>query len=77
MKKCGYIRVSAKDQNPDRQLLALEEAGIKKENIYLDKMSGKDFARPAYSKMLNQLSQGDMVVIKSIDRLGRDYSEIL
>ena len=77
MKKYGYIRVSAKDQNPDRQLLALEEAGIKKENIYLDKMSGKDFARPAYSKMLNQLSQGDMVVIKSIDRLGRDYSEIL
>ena len=77
MKKCGYIRVSAKDQNPDRQLLALEEAGIKKENIYLDKMLGKDFARPAYSKMLNQLSPGDMVVIKSIDRLGRDYSEIL
>ena len=77
MKKYGYIRVSAKDQNPDRQLLALEEAGIKKENIYLDKMSGTDFARPAYSKMLNQLSPGDMVVIKSIDRLGRDYSEIL
>ena len=77
MEKYGYIRVSAKDQNPGRQFIALEENQIRRENIFLDKMSGKDFARPAYKKLLSSLKPGDLVVIKSIDRLGRNYSEIL
>ncbi len=77
MKTVGYIRVSAKDQNPDRQWLAMEERGILRKNIYLDKMSGKDFTRPAYRRMLSRLKKGDLVVIKSIDRLGRNYGEIL
>lgn len=77
MKKYGYIRVSSKDQNPDRQLLALKECGIKEKDIYLDKMSGKDFERPQYTMLLGKLEKGDKVVIKSIDRLGRNYGEIL
>lgn len=77
MEKYGYIRVSARDQNPGRQFIALEENQIRRENIFLDKMSGKDFARPAYKKLLSSLKPGDLVVIKSIDRLGRNYSEIL
>lgn len=77
MKKVGYIRVSAKDQNPDRQLVAMEEYGIFRKNIYMDAMSGQDFSRPAYIRMLSKLKKGDLVVIKSIDRLGRDYGEIL
>lgn len=77
MKKYGYIRVSAKDQNSDRQLIALRECSIRDKDIFLDKMSGKDFERPQYMKMLKRLKSGDLLVIKSIDRLGRDYSEIL
>lgn len=77
MKKYGYIRVSAKDQNPDRQLIALHECSIRDKDIFLDKMSGKDFERPQYMKMLKRLKSGDLLVIKSIDRLGRDYGEIL
>ncbi len=77
MKMVGYIRVSAKDQNPDRQWIAMEECGISKKNIYLDKISGRDFSRPAYRRMLSRLKKGDLVVIKSIDRLGRNYGEIL
>ena len=77
MKKYGYIRVSAKDQNPDRQLIALHECCIRDKDIFLDKMSGKDFERPQYMKMLRRLKAGDLLVIKSIDRLGRDYGEIL
>lgn len=77
MKKVGYIRVLSKDQNPDRQRIAMEEYGITQKNIYLDKISGKDFSRPAYRKMLSRLKKGDLVVIKSIDRLGRNYGEIL
>lgn len=77
MEKYGYIRVSAKDQNPERQIIALEQYNIRKKNIFLDKMSGKDFARPAYKKLLSRLKRGDLLVIKSIDRLGRNYSEIL
>lgn len=77
MKKYGYIRVSAKDQNPERQYRALEEFDIAKKNIYLDKMSGKDFSRPEYTRLLSKLKYGDLLVIKSIDRLGRNYGEIL
>ena len=77
MKKYGYIRVSAKDQNPDRQLIALKECNIAEKNIFLDKMSGKDFERPQYVRLLKRLKKGDLLVIKSIDRLGRNYSEIL
>ena len=77
MERYGYIRVSAKDQNPERQLLAMQEQQITKEKIYLDKMSGQDFSRPQYVKLLKKLKKGDVIVIKSIDRLGRNYGEIL
>lgn len=77
MKKYGYIRVSAKDQNPDRQLIALRKCGINGKDIFLDKMSGKDFVRPRYVKLLKCLKKGDLLVVKSIDRLGRNYGEIL
>lgn len=73
----GYIRVSSKDQNESRQLLTLEEYHIPKENVYVDKQSGKDFDRPAYQKLLKKLMQGDLLIVKSIDRLGRNYNEIL
>lgn len=73
----GYIRVSTKEQNPQRQYQSLEEAGVRSRDIYLDRMSGKDFERPAYQKMLAQLKRGDLVIVKSIDRLGRNYEEIL
>lgn len=72
----GYARVSSRDQNPDRQITALMEAGVERENIFIDKQSGKDFDRPAYKKLLELAQKGDMIIIKSIDRLGRDYSEI-
>ncbi len=77
MTRYGYVRVSAKDQNPERQLLAMQEQQIKQKNIYMDKMSGQDFARPQYLKLLKKLKKGDMLIIKSIDRLGRDYEEII
>lgn len=77
MERYGYIRVSAKDQNPERQLLAMQEQQIKQRNIYLDRMSGKSFARPQYLKLLKVLKKGDVIIVKSIDRLGRDYEEIL
>ena len=77
MKKYGYIRVSTKEQNPDRQLAALQEFDIPKENIYLDQMSGKDFRRPQYQRLMQALRKGDLLIIKSIDRLGRNYGEIL
>lgn len=73
----GYIRVSSKDQNEDRQLIALKEAGVERENIYLDKKSGKDFDRPQYKEMLKKIKKDDLLYIKSIDRLGRNYEEIL
>ena len=73
----GYARVSTRDQNEDRQMLALKEFSIPDGNIYLDKWSGKDFNRPSYKKLLKKLKQGDVMVIKSIDRLGRNYEEIL
>lgn len=76
-KRYGYIRVSAKEQNPERQYVALQKHGIGKKDIFLDKISGKDFERPAYKKLLKKLQKNDVVVVKSIDRLGRNYGEIL
>ena len=73
----AYIRVSTKEQNIDRQLAALEPYNIPKKNIYCDYQSGKDFERPAYQKMLKRLKSGDLLILKSVDRLGRNYNEIL
>ncbi len=73
----GYIRVSTREQNEDRQVIALREWGVDPKQIYLDKQSGKDFARPAYRRLVRRLKEGDVLVIKSIDRLGRNYEEIL
>ena len=73
----GYIRVSSKDQKEDRQQIALKEVGVELQNIYADKQSGKDFNRPQYKKMLRKLKKDDLLYIKSIDRLGRNYEEIL
>lgn len=73
----GYIRVSSRDQNEDRQVIALEEYHIPSRNLFMDKQSGKDFDRPAYKRLLKRLKKGDLIVIKSIDRLGRNYEEIL
>ena len=72
----GYVRVSAKDQNEDRQLLAMDNLQIPKANIYIDKQSGKDFNRPQYIRLTKKLRKGDLLYIKSIDRLGRNYYEI-
>ena len=77
MRMYGYIRVSSKDQNPDRQIIAMKEYGISENNLFLDKLSGKDFNRPKYRKLLKRVHPGDVIVIKSIDRLGRDYEEII
>lgn len=73
----GYIRVSSKEQNIDRQIDAIMKMNIQKKCIFVDKQSGKDFNRPAYKRLLKRLKKGDLVVIKSIDRLGRNYNEIL
>ena len=73
----GYIRVSSRDQNEDRQLLSLKQIGVLEKNIYLDKQSGRDFNRPQYRKMVRKLRKDDLLYIKSIDRLGRNYEEIL
>ena len=73
----GYIRVSTKEQNEDRQRIAMEEAGVPERNVYMDKQSGKDFNRPQYRKQLRKLKKDDLLYIKSIDRLGRNYEEIL
>ena len=77
MEQYGYIRVSTKEQNIDRQILALEEYHIPRKNIYCDWQSGKDFDRQAYQKLMKKLKAGDLLIIKSIDRLGRNYEEIL
>lgn len=76
-RKLGYARVSSRNQNPARQLAALKEAGIPKDLIYMDKQSGKDFERPSYKKLIKRLREGDELYIKSIDRLGRNYDEII
>lgn len=73
----GYVRVSTKEQCGDRQLLALGEFPVAKSNIFMDKLSGKDFNRPQYQRLLRKLKPRDTLVIKSIDRLGRNYEEIL
>ena len=73
----GYIRVSTKEQNEDRQRLAMLEAGIPAKHIVLDKQSGKDFNRPGYRRLCKKMKPGDTLFIKSIDRLGRNYDEIL
>lgn len=73
----GYIRVSSRDQNEDRQLVALRDMKVPKGHIYMDKLSGKDFDRPEYKKLLRKLKPDDLLYIKSIDRLGRNYDEIL
>lgn len=72
----GYVRVSSTDQNEDRQVIALSEAGVSKKKMYIDKMSGKDFQRPQYQKLLKKIKSGDLLYILSIDRLGRNYEEI-
>ena len=76
MKIFGYVRVSSTDQNEDRQMIALRQVGVPDENIYMDKMSGKDFNRPQYKKMVKRMKQGDLLYVLSIDRLGRNYDEI-
>jgi len=73
----GYVRVSTKEQNEDRQLLALLECGVHEENIFIDKQSGKDFNRPRYCQLMKKMMPGDTLIIKSIDRLGRNYEEIM
>ncbi len=73
----GYVRVSTRDQNEDRQLIAMKELSIPKKNIFMDKQSGKDFERPQYKRLVKKLKPDDLLYIKSIDRLGRNYSEIL
>ena len=73
----GYARVSSREQNEDRQMIAFDEANVPKENIFVDKQSGKDFNRPKYRRLLRRLKVDDVLFVKSIDRLGRDYAEIL
>ena len=76
-KMYGYARVSSRDQNLDRQIDALSEYGVPQNNVFTDKVSGKDFKRPRYKALMRKLEEGDVLVIKSIDRLGRNYEEIL
>ena len=73
----GYIRVSTREQNENRQVIALREVGVPERNVYIDKQSGKDFERPQYKKLLRKIKKDDLLYIKSIDRLGRNYAEIL
>lgn len=73
----GYVRVSSKEQNEDRQVVAMREFGVRDKNIVVEKQSGKDFDRPLYQRMVKKMKTGDTLVIKSIDRLGRNYDEIL
>ncbi len=73
----GYIRVSTKEQNEDRQLIAMRGLSVAEENIFMDRQSGKDFRRPQYQRMVKKLKPDDLIYVKSIDRLGRNYEEIL
>lgn len=73
----GYVRVSTKDQNEDRQMIAMHEFGVEEAYIFMDKLSGKDFNRPAYQRLIQTIEPGDTLVLKSIDRLGRNYEEII
>ncbi|BFL47682.1 recombinase family protein [Lactonifactor longoviformis] len=76
-KTYGYVRVSTKEQNEERQMIAMREFGVPDSAIYMDKQSGKDFERPNYKRLMRRIKTGDVLVIKSIDRLGRNYDEIL
>ena len=76
MTEYGYVRVSALDQNEARQLFEMQRLGLKEEYVYVDKQSGKDFNRPNYKRLLSVLKAGDLLYVKSIDRLGRNYKEI-
>ncbi len=73
----GYVRVSTKEQNEDRQLIALKECNVPDNNIYIDKQSGKDFKRKYYKRVVGKLKKDDLLIVKSIDRLGRNYEEII
>lgn len=73
----GYVRVSTKDQNEARQVIAMREFGVDESNVFIEKQSGKDFNRPMYKRLLRKLKAGDTLAIKSIDRLGRSYDEII
>ena len=73
----GYVRVSTREQNASRQMIAMEEFGVSPKNIFIDKQSGKDFERPQYKKLIRKLKPNDVVVFKSIDRMGRNYDDIL
>ena len=77
MKTYAYVRVSSKEQNEERQIIAVKGAGVLYSHIYMDKQSGKDFNRPSYKRLLRKLKPTDVLVIKSIDRLGRNYEEII
>lgn len=72
----GYVRVSSKDQNEDRQLIAIRELSVEQDHVFIDKQSGKDFCRPEYLKLMKIIRPGDLIYVKSIDRLGRNYEEI-
>lgn len=76
MAEYGYVRVSSLDQNEDRQMIELQKKQIPEKNIYIDKLSGKNFERPAYKRLFKKIKQGDLLYIMSIDRLGRNYVEI-
>jgi DNA invertase Pin-like site-specific DNA recombinase len=76
MQTYGYVRVSSTDQNEQRQLLALQEKNVPNQNIFIDKQSGSDFLRPQYKRLVRRLREGDLLIIQSIDRLGRNYEEI-
>lgn len=73
----GYIRVSSKEQNEDRQYIALSAYNIPKKQLFIDRQSGKDFERPAYQRLKRRLKKGDLLITKSIDRFGRNYEEIM
>ncbi len=77
MENYGYVRVSTREQNEDRQFIALQRVNVLEENIFIDKQSGKDFNRPQYKRLLRRMKKDDLLYIKSIDRLGRNYNEIL
>ena len=76
MSTYGYVRVSTKEQHEDRQIQAMVQFGVSNSNLYIDKQSGKDFKRPKYQELMEKLEKGDILVLSSIDRLGRNYSEI-
>ena len=73
----GYVRVFTKEQNEARQVIAMREFGVDEQNVFIDKQSGKDFNRPQYRRLLRKIKAGDTLVVKSIDRLGRNYDEII